>query len=199
MLRRGFLRTAGSLAAVPAIGFTKAPPKNWRCLIGGNRAGKSTKAAGMIIDSGADFIVCLSATQQQVYGDMYRLLAQERDCRPSGNRISLYPAFTGPMESLGDSEIEEFWDCEFSIYKPKRIAVWAEECNPIHIHLAAKRSVITVFSSWPRTDIQESEFYQECLRMGTVEHMRMLPHFERQYCNLSLNKESKDASNNTPG
>lgn len=173
MYRRGFLSSIGSLAAVPAIGFAKAPPKNWFCLIGGNRAGKSTKAARMV--SQHEFVCCVvrdgwqfNSLKAEFGGSLLR--------GPSS--MCCWPDVF--MPGLNREDLLETMAFQKRAKGLYRIALWIDECVPELDLKVAEVFDIVVLSSWPSHEILDMPFYQECLRVGTVEHMSMLPHIRSQ-------------------
>lgn len=167
MYRRGFLSTIGSMAAIPAVGLAKAPPKNWHCLIGGNRCGKSTKAAKMV--SSREKIEIVSFEE----GHSKTLASQLL-----------------PEKKIGDLRlVSKAWHSWLRDHRKAisflnaghKWALWIDETVPSFcIEEIADLYDMIVLSSWPATGLQDSFFYQECLKMGTVEHMRMLPHIEKK-------------------
>ncbi len=161
------LFVAGSLAAAPAIGFTKAPPKNWHCLIGGNRSGKSTKAAKMVSSHRKIEIASFETSHSA------RLAA---DLLPSKN--------IGDLRLAGKEWHSQFQDHRKAISvlnEGNKWALWIDEVVPdAFVEEVADLYDMVVLSSWPADGLQDSFFYQECLKMGTVENMQMLPHIRKQ-------------------
>lgn len=180
--RRGFLRSVGPIAALPAIGSGGFYQKDWHCLIGGNRAGKSTRAAEMV--KNYKLIVCVATCHRQFNDTQANLLPpQPTECELM--RSTEPPSPKGWVHFTSQQSLVcEFFDARkhfgrlFDAYKvtKKDTAIWADECPPDGLDEVADLFDIAVFSSWPAEGIQGSPFYEECLRMGTVQHMRTLPH-----------------------
>lgn len=168
MYRRGFLRSIGSVAAIPCVGIPKVPPKDWRCIIGGNRAGKSTKAAKLV-------------------GGFQKIEVMSKDMS-CGHRLCQALL---PSRKLSDVRLtSNGWDYDFTdrIKAIKTLnegyswALWIDETSLDGIEEIAGLYDRVVFTSWPSIDgILGTPFYEECLRMGTVERLPMLPHLRAKY------------------
>lgn len=197
MHRRNFLQTAGAAAAAlsaPSFLSAAMPQKNWRCLIGGNRCGKSTKAAKIVSDGEYDFklIVCVARDKFGFMATHHRLLSETLRGVSPRKYVGLPYVSESLLEDLTDEEavlhvldIFEHWNIH------SNTALWADECDPSRLHAIADLFDVAVFSSWPGEGIQGSPFYEECLRMGTVERMTMLPHIRAQLdvCDHGWSKE----------
>lgn len=181
MLRRGFLAATGAIAASPAIGFGDATRKNWHCIIGGCRSGKSTKAAKMV--SQYEFVCCV--------------------VRDGWHFNSLHGAFGGsivgsmccwPDIFMPDLDREDLLKTIAFRKRAKglcRIALWIDECTPeLNLKIAEVFDIV-VLSSYPNHEILEMPFYQECLRLGNVEHLQMLPHAREKLVDASWTEEDR--------
>ena len=189
MHRRSFLQAAGAAAAAlssTSLLSAALPQKNWRCLIGGNRSGKSTKAAKIV--SEYDFIMAVSKdvpSHKYMNGVQYKLLNEvvrdksivdEIDFLRQCDVATLSPYI---LEDIAIGRISKF----------KRKALWADECPAYGLETIANAFDCVVFSSWPGDHIQGSPFYEECVRMGPVEHMRMRPECEHWMCRDEFSRD----------
>ncbi len=168
--RRGFMSSLAAAAAVPAVGLSASPSKNWRCIIGGNRCGKSTKAAEIAMQS--DLVICV-ASDSWHYDHSMRRIAKSVDSLIKHNTKRLYFSYASGLCLCTEDNLRDYYLTVFGRFPELTSrSMWIDESVPFGIEKVADLFDCVVLSSWPNGEIADTPFYQECERMGTVEFLK---------------------------